>query len=365
MKLTLAELGLFLVTTLLSVHANAQSQKESSTIAGFNVTTTDQQETLWGNVTVSTVKDITVEQASTTNNPANVLSVQTSPSVTQKEASSESVVESTVVQNTTEQTASEDVDSLRTTQVYQTTNIVDKETNSLITKGEVSSSPASTEKTTYQNVDQTTAIKGDKQLDEARTASNAEETTSVSSFKQWFDGISRENLTQSNVTDIEGRNRSVENEESTDAKNKKHGHWNSMNPDIMPPREFMEWLDSIHPDLNATTTKNIIDTRIISTEKLIIVISTICGTFVLFVVILIAISCCKRNRNIRNDSEKSDFSMTSVVSVPEKRKSDVFSTDKNGFNNLFMGIPANNEVWKNLEQLSPAAPSVMPESTKM
>lgn len=153
-----------------------------------------------------------------------------------------------------------------------------------------------------------------------------------------------------------------------------------LKPELMPPMRFLEWLNSIHPDKNVTSgkvvpAKNVVDTSIITTEKLIIVISTICGTFVLFVVILIIVSCCRRRRNVRSDSEKSDFSVTSAMSavsvgstistIPEKRE--VNCPKNNGYanNDLFMGIPPNNKIWRELEQLPPTASSVMPESTRM
>lgn len=211
---------------------------------------------------------------------------------------------------------------------------------------------------------------------EKLTTPNPVATESLEEFFRFLDSISPDNTDQTNSSKVEESKPTHVGSEPMD-----------FNPDSMPPKEFIEWLNSIYPDKNATngnseTNTNIIDTSIITTQKLIIVISTICGTFVLFVVILIIVSCCRRKHNVRSDSEKSDFSVTSGVSavsgvsgvstgstistIPENHEVRFSDTGKNGYSrDLFMGIPANNKIWKDLEQLPPTAPSVMPECTRM
>lgn len=149
------------------------------------------------------------------------------------------------------------------------------------------------------------------------------------------------------------------------------------NVDKIPANQLFEWLDRIKPNRTDTksstvTVKDVdIDTRIITTDKLMYVIGTICGSFVLFVVILIVVSCCRRNRNARTDSEKSGTSEFSVVSTSsigtyEKQSSTKSRSDsKNDYNDVFMGIPTNNAIWKDLSNLPDTASCVMPESTKL
>ncbi|KAL4237338.1 hypothetical protein ACF0H5_002056 [Mactra antiquata] len=154
---------------------------------------------------------------------------------------------------------------------------------------------------------------------------------------------------------------------------------NGDSSDRIATNQLIEWLGSMKSNRTETksatvTVKNVdIDTRIITTDKLVIVISTICGSFVLFVVILIVVSCCRRNRNARTDSEKSGTSEFSVVStnsigIYEKQSSTKSRTSsiKSDYNNdLFMGIPTNNAIWKDLDSLPDNASCVMPESTKL
>ncbi|XP_060555301.1 uncharacterized protein LOC132716136 [Ruditapes philippinarum] len=393
------ELKLFLVMALISVHVNAQLQTENTTMAGFNTTDTFQQSTITENPTMSNVtenqtKSNEIDQ--TTGASFNTGTDQTTQqSIVAVEGTTE---ESTSVKytSTTKQTSEGAFDVTTSTHVERSTisgKEVDSKTelsteNTMSGKTEISTittgeqqqevtTTLSTTETTTKTTDKSTSVMPEEKAttmvnekDHGIMSTDSVEKTSTENspeqFFNWLDNIKQKNHTDTNVTEKE---ENTNNDRTNNLKNSIHDHHhNEINPEKMSPKEFFEWLDSIHPDSNSTTVKNIIDTSIISTGKLIIVISTICGTFVLFVAILIAISCCRRKRNLRNDSEKSDFSMNSVISVPEKRNSqssDIFTPDKNGFNNVFMGIPANNDVWKKLEQLSPTASAVMPESTKM
>lgn len=393
--------------TLISVHASAQLHGESSTVVtGFSPTDTSQKDTTTHSES-QTFSNTTEYQTTEATTNVNTTVNETSPVPTSKSSSVDSTTEeSTLVyaEPTTKQTAETTSDATSSANVETTTS----------KSNQFDSTKLSTESTIYHKSETSTMAPTEKQQDVTTISSKHETTTTVNDgtpttvkaeqtstttadskehgntttqsaghksstdlspeeFFNWLDSIEPNNQTDRNVTEKEETKSNIDtNAKTTDWLDSLHEHDHhqhdhlEIDPNRMAPKEFFEWLDSIHPDSN--TTKNIIDTSIISTEKLIIVISTICGTFVLFVAILIAISCCRRKRNLRNDSEKSDFSMNSVISHTEKRNScnsDIFTPDKNGFNNVFMGIPANNEVWKKLDQLSPTASAVMPESTKM
>jgi hypothetical protein len=384
---------------LISVHVNAQLQTENTTMEGFNTTDTLQQSTVTEDQTKSNVTEDQTTEASfnagtdqTTQQP--IVTETSSISTTKVGIVEGTTEESTPVKytSTTKQTSEGAFDVTTSTHVERSTisgKEVDSKTelsteNTMSGKTEISpittgeqrqevTTTLSTTETTTKTTDKSTSVmpeeKATTMVNEKdhgimSTGSSVEKTSTENSpeqFFNWLDNIKQKNHTDTNVTEKE---ENTNNDRTNNLENSIHDHHhNAINPEKMSPKEFFEWLDSIHPDSNSTTVKNIIDTSIISTGKLIIVISTICGTFVLFVAILIAISCCRRKRNLRNDSEKSYFSMNS-----EKRNSqssDIFTPDKNGFNNVFMGIPANNDVWKKLEQLSPTASAVMPESTKM
>lgn len=347
--------------------------KEHLSTAG-GITTTEETMTTPKSKETSTIKVATSATDNETDKPVDVTQSQTI----------------FILESSTKTTVHTDMPSLPDDNISSTTgghetssksdHNTDKATNPPPIERNSPTTVISTEETVTKGTEQTIDTNSTSLPDVSSATYPSEKTTDLpppERFFKWLNGIHPENPKTANLTDIGGsNNKSDEYEGTKDTKTERilvdvdSTVSNAFDPDKIPPKEFMEWLNSIHPDYNDTkrptvTAKNIIDTSIISTEKLIIVISTICGTFVLFVAILIAISCCRRNRNIRSDSEKSDFSVTSVVSIPDKRKSDTLSTDKNGFNNLFMGIPANNEVWKSLEQLSPADSSIMPESTKM
>lgn len=348
------------VTTLLSGHVYSQIHDERSTNTISTTTLAHlKQDTLTEhigtNVPVENVTDLnketTKEQLPKTTDGAisyskvsqNIIDKQTT-SVDNKLSLVESV-------DTTKPTLTKASLGSQTTQTPRT------DSNGTSHSLEITSVPAgdnrsstSTGHVANETMQQTTTTKSEEESDSYITVTKvAEETTSSPHPGFFFKWLNPANFKKFNLS----------------KENHTHLSPDSFDPDLMPPEKFMEWLNSIHPDNNATksstvTIKNIIDTTIITTEKLIVVICTICGSFVLFVVVLIIVSCCRRNSNVRSDSEKSDFSMTSVASVmslPEKQK--------NGYNDLFMGIPTNNAIWKDLEQLPPSAPSVMPESTRL
>lgn len=362
---------MFQVTTLLNVHVCAQIHDERSTNVISTTTLSYLRQETWKehlgtNVPVENVTDLnketTKEHLSTTIDDA-VSYSKVSQSIIDKQTTSVSdtlsVPESVDTTKPTTTVTKTSLDS-QTKQAPRTDSKITSSQSlemTFVPTGDNRSS-TSTDHVSIETMQQTTTTKGEEGSDSSNTVTKVvEETTSVPHPGLFFKWLNPDNFRKFNLS----------------KENHTHLSPDSFDPDVMPPEKFMEWLNSIHPDNNTAksatvTIKNIIDTTIITTEKLIVVICTICGSFVLFVVVLIIVSCCRRNSNVRSDSEKSDFSMTSVASVislPDKQKQDVFSTGKNGYNDLFMGIPTNNAIWKDLDQLPPSAPSVMPESTRL
>lgn len=118
---------------------------------------------------------------------------------------------------------------------------------------------------------------------------------------------------------------------------------------------------------------NFLPTRVLaakphlSTQKLIIVVSVVSGTLVFFSVAITLCYFCRQSGE-GDISEKTESSLECVVAnVGDGKKAiptvNVVSADDDL--NIFMGIPTNNDIWRELQALPNTASSVFSESDKL
>lgn len=144
--------------------------------------------------------------------------------------------------------------------------------------------------------------------------------------------------------------------------------------ELPSPDELFKWLDNIPPfqkdktpaieELPEEKVKKITDHKTesihklklnISDSKLIFIISGCASVFVVLIIIMtIFIVCKKRISNKKRLDVRIDFLGNN------HKNSTVFNAE--GKDNIFMGIPANNEIWKQIQELPSTASSVLPES---
>ena len=146
--------------------------------------------------------------------------------------------------------------------------------------------------------------------------------------------------------------------------------------ELPSPDQLFKWLDSIpplYPDTLQSGDKSSQDNGIVSktnaphlhtvdkldvythTSKLVLMICVPVGV-VLLCLILITIYIVYKNR--LSAKKQAESKLTVLGSV--NRNPDVFNVE--GKDNVFMGIPANNQIWKELQMLPSTASSVLPES---
>lgn len=146
--------------------------------------------------------------------------------------------------------------------------------------------------------------------------------------------------------------------------------------ELPSPDKFFKWLDSI-PPLEKDTSQlrgkskpekdhvDKLDTSVhhsvheldmnVFNSKLIIMICVPVGV-VLFFLILLTIYIVYKTRV--SDKKVAESKLTVLGRV--NRNPDVFNVE--GKDSVFMGIPTNNQIWKELQMLPSTAPSVLPES---
>ncbi|XP_052766338.1 uncharacterized protein LOC128207454 [Mya arenaria] len=119
------------------------------------------------------------------------------------------------------------------------------------------------------------------------------------------------------------------------------------NPEEFPPDKFRNWLESKTPrPVSAIETHHrtkAVDKQTGLSRNMIIVISTAGGT-ACFCIILIASVFCLKRKKVTKTVEDVDYKNFTVKTLHP-----LSVTGKTS--DLFMGIPANNEIWKDLQTL--------------
>lgn len=137
---------------------------------------------------------------------------------------------------------------------------------------------------------------------------------------------------------------------------------NPFDPDVLPPEKFLKWLSGNEPVENYIEVKQ--ESVTVSSDgeankSLLIVIVTVCGTVTICVLgVLLAI--CYRSRS---KSMKDPSTHDAPVRFQAESKPDVYAMGSE-YPNIFMGIPANNDIWKDLQNLPETATVVIPEADK-
>lgn len=144
--------------------------------------------------------------------------------------------------------------------------------------------------------------------------------------------------------------------------------------ELPSPDELFKWLDNIPPfqkdkipvieeqpgekdnKISDHKTESVYKLKLnISDSKLIFIISGCASVFVILIILMtIFIVCKKKISNKKRLDVRIDFPGNN------HKTPTVFSAD--GKDNIFMGIPANNEIWKQIQELPSTASSVLPES---
>ena len=152
---------------------------------------------------------------------------------------------------------------------------------------------------------------------------------------------------------------------SRDDKNVKHipsYKGDQFNSDVMPPEKFFKWLSSKDPVENYIEVKQqsvTVPNDSASSSSLIVVIVTVCGTVSLCVIgIIVAI--CYRSR-MYSDKEDSISHHETPVRFHASSKQEEF-TAPTEYPNIFMGIPANNEIWRDLQNLPETTSVIIPDT---
>ena len=136
--------------------------------------------------------------------------------------------------------------------------------------------------------------------------------------------------------------------------------WNELSTDELAAvlSSLKTLKDSTKDKGKTLSTENLSNVEVISMDKLMVVVSTISAALILFIVIMCIIYCRKGKpeNEPQNESMKSD--------ILQLRKTSISSEVSNGKVNsdTFMGIPPNNDIWRELQALPPTDSSVVPEN---
>lgn len=167
-----------------------------------------------------------------------------------------------------------------------------------------------------------------------------------------------------NPTTVEANNNQGHANIGNHKVHKPHYTGNPFDPDVLPPEKFLKWLSGNDPVENYIEVKQetvtVADDRATS-RNLIIVLITVCGT-VSICVLGIIIAICYRTRT---RSDKLDaLSHEPPVGFQVKTSQDVYETGGD-YPSIFMGIPANNEIWKDLQNLPSTTSVATPDNPKV